>query len=189
MVTDDGPCFSVEPVRLFGRAAPLEVELGAGRGDFVIARAAEFPDHNFLAIELANSIARLLATRAGRRGLKNLRVIRMDARTLVNLMLPVRSVDAYHIYFPDPWPKARHAKHRLFTPGFLAAIARTLSPGGQLYVASDVGDYAGAIFAMAAAAGLRRLEIAVPGAVGSGFAQKFIAAGRAIHAAAFVAGG
>src|SRR5208337_5537567 len=114
-IADQGAVFAVDPAKLFQRGAPLEVECGAGKGDFIIERAASMPERNFLAVELANSVARILAVRVGRSELPNLRVLRADARTLVNLLLPNHSVAAYHIYFPDPWPKERHVKHRLFT--------------------------------------------------------------------------
>jgi tRNA (guanine-N7-)-methyltransferase len=179
--------FEIDPAKLFEREGPLEVELGAGRGEFIVARAVAFPKHNFLAVELSAAVGRLLAVRAGRSGLENVRVVRMDARTLVNLMLPERSVSAYHIYFPDPWPKQRHEKHRLFTPYFVARLGRTLAPGASLYVATDVNDYAEAIFAMFEAGGFRREEIAVPGAEETGFARKFIAEGRPVYSGAFIA--
>src|ERR1700761_3768532 len=116
MVTCDSGYFAIELDVLFVRQAPLEIELGAGRGDFIIERALAMPGRDFLAVESAAAIAQLMAIRAARHGLANLRVVRMDARTLVNLMLPAASIDACHVYFPDPWPKGRHVKHRLFTP-------------------------------------------------------------------------
>ncbi len=177
--------FTIAPRELFDRPAPLEVELGAGRGDFIIARAAANPGRNFLAVELAGTIAQLMAIRAGRAGVTNLRVVRMDARPLVHLMLPEASVTAYHVYFPDPWPKERHVKHRLFTPAFAAGLIRTLAPDGRLFVATDVAAYAEGIFATLLAAGFVRAESAVPGAELTGFAMKFRAQGRAVHAGAF----
>lgn len=187
LVADDGPYFSIDLHSVFGRDAPLELEIGAGRGDFIIDRAAAFPECNFLAVELAASIAQLMAIRTGRRGLTNLRVVRMDARTLVNLMLPDRSLAACHIYFPDPWPKEGQAKHRLFTAGLLQSLRCKLAPGAHLFVATDVRDYAKSIFAMADGAGLCRRAIPVPGANGTGFARKFLAAGRPVYAQAFTA--
>lgn len=187
MVADEGPCFSIDLDSLFRREAPLELEIGAGRGDFIIDRAAAFPERNFLAVELAASIAQLMAIRGARRGLTNLRVVRMDARTLVNLMLPERSLAACHIYFPDPWPKERHAKHRLFTPRLVRVLRRRLIAGAPLFVATDVGAYAQAIFGMAEAAGLRHQSIPVPGAEETGFARKFLAAGRPVYARAYAA--
>jgi tRNA (guanine-N7-)-methyltransferase len=178
--------FSIEPRELFERTAPLEIELGAGRGDFILARAAAMPERNFLAVELAGTIAQLMAVRAGRSGLENLQVVRMDARTLVNLMLPAGSVDAFHIYFPDPWPKERHLKHRLFTPWFVASLKRKLRPDAPLFVATDVAEYAHDIFAMLDQCGFSRTEMAVPGAEETGFARRFRAMGKPIHAGAFI---
>ena len=187
LVACAGPVFTIEPRVLFDRAAPLEIEIGAGRGDFILAHAAATPERNFLAVELAGTIAQLMAVRAGRSGLDNLKVVRMDARTLVNLMLPEASVDAFHIYFPDPWPKERHIKHRLFTHWFAASLKRRLRAHAPLFVATDVAEYAQDIFAMLGECGLARTEIAVPGAEATGFARRFRAAGKPIYAGAFVA--
>ncbi len=178
--------FAIDPEVIFARAAPLEIELGAGRGDFIVARAAEFPERNFIAVELSGVVSRMLAVRCGAAGLANLRVARMDARPLVNLMLAPRSVSAYHIYFPDPWPKERHHKHRLFTPRMAAGLARTLAADGILYVATDVADYAAQIFPMLEAAGFARSETRAPGAQATAFARKFIAIGKPVFSATFL---
>ena len=177
--------FAVNPAVIFASCAPLEIELGAGTGDFIIARAAEFPERNFLAIESSGVVARLLAVRCGRAELRNLRVVRMDGRTLVNLMIGHESVSAYHVYFPDPWPKERHHKRRLFTPYLVANLQRTLAPGGALYVATDVGDYAGEIFAMLDASALLCSAEQVPGRAKTAFGRRFAASGKAIHARAY----
>jgi tRNA (guanine-N7-)-methyltransferase len=177
--------FAIDPEAIFARAAPLEIELGAGRGDFIVARAAEFPERNFIAVELSGVVSRMLAVRCGAAGLSNLRVARMDARPLVNLMLAPRSVSAYHIYFPDPWPKERHHKHRLFTPRLAAGLAKTIAADGVLCVATDVGGYAAEIFPTLEAAGFAQIEAAAPGAAATAFARKFIAIGKPVFAATF----
>jgi tRNA (guanine-N7-)-methyltransferase len=177
--------FAINPAAIFGSSAPLEIELGAGTGDFIVARAAEFPERNFLAIESSGVVSRMLAVRCGRAALRNLRVLRMDGRTLVNLMIGSESVSCYHIYFPDPWPKERHHKRRLFTPYLVANLERTLAPGGALYVATDVGEYAGEIFAMFDATELVCSAEEVPGSVKTAFGRKFAASGKAIHARAY----
>lgn len=177
--------FSIEPNSLFGHEAPLELEIGAGRGDFIIGRAAAMPEHNFLAVELSLPLVQLLAARAARAQLRNLRIVRMDARPLVNLFLPCGSVSAYHVYFPDPWPKARHAKHRLFTPWFVANLRRTMSAGASLYVATDVRDYADSIFSMVSAHGLHPTGEPVAGLDATGFARKFIDEGRMVYVRTF----
>lgn len=186
MVGERAGAFALRPDEIFERRAPLEVELGAGKGEFIIARATAHPERNFLAVELALPVAHVLAARCARAGAGNLRVARMDARTLVNLMLADQSVDAYHIYFPDPWPKDRHAKHRMFTATFARNLARTLKPGGAVHVATDVGAYAERIFHLLESAGLRRAADAAPGEDGTGYARKYGAAGKRVFAATFV---
>ncbi len=186
LVPSIGDYFTVEPSALFGREAPLELEIGAGRGDFIIERASAMPERNFLAIELAAAVAQLMAVRAGRLRLTNLRVLRMDARPLIHLMLEPRSLSACHIYFPDPWPKERQIKHRLFTPMLAQGLTRVLRSDAPLFIATDVRDYANAIFPMIEEAGFRRIEMPVPGATQTGFARKFIAEGREVYARAFV---
>ena len=185
LVADDGPVFAIDPERLFGRRAPLEVELGAGRGDFIIEYAAERPERDFLAVELAASVARVLALRAARRGVDNLRVARMDARTLVNLMLPAGSLSACHVYFPDPWLTLSQQKHRMLSAGFAARLKRALAPGAIVHVATDVEPYAMEMFAMLADAGFRQVEVVAPGARASGFGLKYLAQGKAVFSASF----
>jgi len=185
MVAGGGRYFVVEPDELFPARLPLEIEIGAGRGDFIVARASTLPQRNFLAVERAGAVAHSLSLRAERTGLSNLRVVRMDARPLVNLFLGDNSVSVYHIYFPDPWPKARHAKHRLFTPYFVANLARTLSTGGSLHIATDVQAYATAIFSMLERQGFRRIGIAAPGLAETAFARKFMAERRLVYSGTF----
>ena len=177
--------FSIDPPAMFGRRAPVEIEIGAGKGEFIIERSAGFPERNFIAVQPSSTIPRVLAVRCGRAGLDNLRVVRMDARTLVNLMLPDASVACYHIYYPDPWPKERHIKHRLFTPTLAASLFRTVEPGAITYVATDVREYAGEIFPMMLAAGFIRAVEAAPGAERTGFARKYVAAGKPVYSASF----
>lgn len=182
-----GSVFEVDSAAIFGRRAPLEVEIGAGRGDFIIARSRAHPERDFLAVERPGGVAQMLATRCGRMGRGNLRAAAMDGRTLVNLLLGEHSVAAYHVYFPDPWPKARHAKHRLFTPFFVGSLLRTLERGGLVYVATDVKARASEIFAMFEEAGFRRLVDDAAGAHDSAFGRKYRAQGKAVFAATFVA--
>ncbi len=172
--------FAIDSASLFARAGALEVEIGAGKGEFIVERAAQLPERNYLAVELSGVISRMLAVRCGRAELGNVRVVRMDARTLVNLMLPDASVAAFHIYFPDPWPKERHHKHRMFTERTVASLGRTLAPGGSLYVATDVPEYAAEIEQMLTAGGFIRAGATTPGGASTGFARKFIAVKRPV---------
>jgi len=177
--------FTIEPNSLFRRAAPLEIEIGAGRGDFIIGRAAAMPERNFLAVELSAPLVQFLAVHAARAELQNLRIARADARPLVNLFLPCGCVSAYHIYFPDPWPKTRHAKHRLFTSAFVRNLYRTMNAGASLYVATDVRDYAESIFSMVVSHGFRPVAEVVEGLEATGFARRFSAEGRSVYARTF----
>jgi tRNA (guanine-N7-)-methyltransferase len=185
LIKSDPRFFTIDLPAIFERRAPVEIEIGAGKGEFIIERAAEFPERDFIAVELSGTITHVLAVRCGRAGLGNLRVARMDARTLVNLMLPDASVSAFHIYFPDPWPKERHVKHRLFTPTLAASLYRTVEPGALAYVATDVRTYAGEIFPMLEAAGFIRAVEAAPGAERTGFARKYVAAGKPVFSGSF----
>jgi tRNA (guanine-N7-)-methyltransferase len=172
--------FAIDPAAIFARAGALEVEIGAGKGEFIVERAAQFPERNFLAVELSGVICRMLAVRCGRAELGNVRVVRMDARSLVNLMLPDFSVTAFHIYFPDPWPKERHHKHRMVTERIALGLRRTLATGGRLYVATDVPEYADEIWQVLAGAGFVQTSATTPGATATGFGRKFIAARRTV---------
>jgi len=188
MLSQNVDYFTIEPEAIFGRRAPLEIEIGAGKGDFILEYAAANPERNFLAIELSGTVGQLLAVRCGRAELPNVKVAKMDARTLVNLMLPDSSVAAYHIYYPDPWPKERHIKHRMVSPIFVHNLARTLAHDGAVYAASDVREWAEEIFAMLEGGGFRRIEKEPPGAKRSAFGRKYMAAGKPVYFASFEKG-
>lgn len=185
LIPHDPIVCAIDPSAIFERRAPLEIEIGAGRGDFILDYAQSHPERNFLAVELSGTVSRLLAVKCGRSGLTNVKVARMDARTLVNLMLPDASVAAFHIYFPDPWPKERHAKHRLFTPFFVRNLLRTLHPEGRIYAATDVESWAQEMFSMLEGGGFVRVAETPPGATRSGFARKYIAGGKRVFGASF----
>ncbi len=188
MISQSVDYFTIEPDAIFGRRAPLEIEIGAGRGDFMLEYAAANPQTNFLAIELSGTVGQLLAMRIGRAELPNVRVAKMDARTLINLMLPDASVAALHIYYPDPWPKERHLKHRMVTPFLVRNVARTLTREGHVYAASDVKEWAGEIFAMLEEGGFRRIDKEPPGAKRSAFGRKYMAQGKPVYFASFEKG-
>ncbi|MBI4519035.1 MAG: tRNA (guanosine(46)-N7)-methyltransferase TrmB [Deltaproteobacteria bacterium] len=169
---------------VFGRVAPVEVEIGAGRGAFLFAAAVAAPDRNFFAIENSSSHAVRLRHEAEARGLANVRVLRADATCVVASLIPAESVAAYHVYFPDPWWKRRHHRRRLFTAAFAAALARTLIRGGRLYFATDVAPYFGAVTALLAAQ-LEPDDAPRPLAVVTRFEHKALSHGSGIHSASF----
>ena len=127
--------------RLFGNDHPVELEIGSGKGLFLINAASSATRHNFLGVELARKYARMAAPWLARRQLANAKICRGDARLIVGLPVPEASLRAVHVYFPDPWWKKRHKKRRVFTEELVVQIDRALEPGGELRVASDVEEY------------------------------------------------
>jgi tRNA (guanine-N7-)-methyltransferase len=136
---------------MFGNANAVEVEVGCGKGLFLLTAAAERPGRNFLGIEIARKYAQFVADRAARRGLTNVRVARADARQVIRDWIAESSVAVLHVYFPDPWWKRRHKKRRLFTAEFVHAAARVLHAGGELRIATDVEEYFSVMCALVAA--------------------------------------
>ena len=126
---------------VFVRPAPLEVDLGCGDGSFLAGMAGENPDRNFLGIERRAGRVRSACRKIENRGLTNARVLAAEISYTVSRMLPASSVAAFHLMFPDPWPKRRHASRRLVTEGFLAAIHQALVPGGGFHIATDHVPY------------------------------------------------
>ncbi len=119
----------------------LEIDLGCGKGRFLLARAARHPDVNYLGIDRMLRRIRKVDNRARRLDLDNIRLLRVEAYYAVAYLLPPAVVDVMYIFFPDPWPKARHEGHRLFNPRFLDALHRALAPGGTVHVATDHAPY------------------------------------------------
>jgi tRNA (guanine-N7-)-methyltransferase len=126
----------------FGRAAPVILEIGFGMGETTARIAAAMPEKNFLGLEVhAPGVGALLKLIAERE-LKNVRVIQHDAVEVVQQMIAPDSLAGIHIFFPDPWPKARHHKRRLVQPPFVKLLASRLAPGGYLHCATDWEHYA-----------------------------------------------
>jgi tRNA (guanine-N7-)-methyltransferase len=118
-----------------------EVELGFGKGRYLLRRAAESPERRFLGVEVVSEYYQRVAARARRRALRNLVVLRGEALFLLSAVLPKRFAAAVHVYFPDPWPKSRHQKRRLFDPETVDLVLDLLAPGGRLCFASDYLEY------------------------------------------------
>jgi tRNA (guanine-N7-)-methyltransferase len=139
-VVADGTALDL--ARLFGRHAPTVLEIGFGRGEATARMAAADPTRNLLAVDVhtpgLGNLLRLVEAGA----LTNVRVVEGDALVLLRDMLAPGSLDEVRVFFPDPWPKARHAKRRLVSPAFSALVATRLRPGGRLHVATDSPAYA-----------------------------------------------
>jgi tRNA (guanine-N7-)-methyltransferase len=126
---------------LFPTPGPLEMEIGSGKGRFLLERAAKHPDRHFLGIDYAWRFLREGHERVGKRGLNNVCFYKAEASEVVGAMMSDGSVAIFHIYFPDPWPKRKYRKRRLLTPDFFKLLHRRLEPGGLLELATDNFDY------------------------------------------------
>ena len=126
---------------VFGREGRVEIEVGIGKGRFLLEAAAARPEVLHLGVEWSNEYLRVAETRAAKRGLGNTRFVRADASELVRRAVAEASVFAYYVFYPDPWPKKRHHKRRFLQPSNADALARTLVPGGWLHVATDHDEY------------------------------------------------
>ncbi len=131
----------LDAAELFGRTAPLEVEIGTGKGLFLTAACRTQPEHDFLGIEIAKKYADYAAARLVRLKLDNGKVISGDGLRLFREWFPDNSLAAVHVYFPDPWWKSRHKKRRVLNEVFLRDVERTLVPGGRLHFWTDVEEY------------------------------------------------
>ena len=127
---------TIDPAAVWGRAAPLIVEIGSGQGHAIVHAATSRSDANFLAVEVFRAgLARTMLD-ADRAGLSNLRLVEANAPEVIEHLLPPASVDELWIFFPDPWHKKKHTKRRLVTAEFAALAASVLHPGGVLRLAT-----------------------------------------------------
>ncbi len=157
--TGNDPWFppSLNPRSLFSSPAPIELEVGCGKGLFLASAARNEPDRNYLGIELASGYAQLTAARCAALGLANAQVIAGDAMLMIRSLLEDCCVHAVHVYFPDPWWKARHRKRRVLCEPFFRQAARILVPAGTVHVWTDVEEYF--LEAMQAAAATRLFQL------------------------------
>jgi tRNA (guanine-N7-)-methyltransferase len=179
----------IDFIRIFGRPGPVHIEIGTGKGTFLLNQAKAQPDDNFLGIEWARKYYRYAVDRMGRWGLTNVRIIRTDAAAFLANFIPDNSVNYFHIYFPDPWPKKRHHKRRFISPANLEHLVRCLSRGGELRIATDHADYFHVIKRLISKEDKRLEQIqflatacADPGEwVGTNFERKYLKDQRAIY--------
>lgn len=128
-------------VSIFGNSQPVELEVGFGKGGFLLQCALHHSEINYVGIEIDRALILYVATRLAKRSLTNVRLIHGDARRILPSYFPDACLQAVHVYFPDPWWKRRHRKRRLFQEDFVQQCERILQPNGKLLVASDVPEY------------------------------------------------
>jgi tRNA (guanine-N7-)-methyltransferase len=196
---DDFPKIALDPEMLgdkvnfdliFGRSGPVHVEIGCGKGSFLLSQAANSPHINFLGIEWARKYYRYCIDRFGRRGIDNVRMIRADAADFVSRFIPDSSIACFHVYFPDPWPKTRHHKRRLLSDGNIPHLYRCLSSDGTIRFVTDDSKYFEATVSLIEKLDLyweKRDFISLPDTpngelVGTNYERKYRKEGRSVFA-------
>lgn len=177
-----------------GGSRPVELEIGSGKGTFLLAISEVKPGTNYIGFEWAKEYANYAADRLRRHHRMNCRIVGGEATWWIRCHVPDNSIQAVHIYFPDPWPKTRHHKRRIIQLPFLKDLHRILVPGGKLRLVTDHADYFAHMQEMLAAqTDLRVVAFESPVAaqmseagmiVGTNFEKKYIAEGRSFHATA-----
>lgn len=178
---------------LFGNDNPVEIEVGFGKGLFLATKAVANPDVNFFGIEIERKCQLYAATRLAKRNPTNVRLACADARTLLKDRVAPASVSVVHVYFPDPWWKARHRKRRVFTPEFAHTVGTILKAGGRLSIATDVEAYHGVMTQIVRDLGRAFRELPPPAPTEpahdmdylTNFERKFRKEGRPIYRAPF----
>ena len=140
LLEDDLPV-PLDKTAIFGREAPLEIEVGSGKGLFLLTASQDRPDHNFLGFEILRKYARYAAAKLADAERDNAVSVQGDGVRVFREVLPDSCAAAVHVYFPDPWWKMRHRKRRVMNEGFVDCIRRVLQPGGELHFWSDVEEY------------------------------------------------
>ncbi len=186
------PPASFDWAALFGADRPVEMEIGFGKGLFLLNASGARPEVHFVGVEIVRKYQLFTATRLAKRGRSNVRVACGDGRLFLRDRTPAGSLQALHVYFPDPWWKKRHEKRRLFTAEFAAEVPRVLRPGGRLHFVTDVQDYFRMVTGLIAAHdALRPLPPPEPGAPGhdldylTNFERKFRKQGKPIYRACY----
>jgi tRNA (guanine-N7-)-methyltransferase len=169
--------------RLLPGGGEWEVEIGFGKGRFLLGRAAAEPGRRYLGIEVAGEYFRLAARRLRRRGLDNVALVHGEALFVLDAILPRAFASVVHAYFPDPWPKSRHQRRRLFSPASVDLVLGLLAPGGTLCFATDFLDYGEEVASLLAAhpaLAVERRDTPWPEGPRTNYEAKYAAEGRPI---------
>jgi tRNA (guanine-N7-)-methyltransferase len=196
---DDFPKIALDPEMLgekvnfdliFGRSGPVHIEIGSGKGSFLLSQSLHNPHVNFLGIEWARKYCQYCVDRFGRRGIENVRMIRADAADFVSRFIPDSSVACFHVYFPDPWPKTRHHKRRFLSNCNIPHLYRCLNLDGTIRFVTDDAQYYQATTVLVQELGFyweARDFIPLPGTpegelVGTNYERKYRKEGRSVYA-------
>jgi len=178
---------------MFGNSHPVEMEIGMGKGTFLLEQAKTRPETNFFGIEYARWFWRYASDRLRRANCDNARTVRAEASYFLHEFVTDASLSVLHIYFPDPWPKKRHHKRRLIQAPFVNQhVIRTLIPGGRLQVVTDHQDYFEQIDQVIRGSTLQIVDYNRPGSavegefVGTNFERKYRREGRPFYAIAAI---
>ena len=179
---------------LFGNPNPVEIELGCGKGRFIIRSARENPDVNYFGIEKSIRFFRILKKRAVKSGVQNIGLLQGEAGYFIWKFIPENSVQAFRIYFPDPWPKKRHHKRRLVNTQFIESIKSSLTANGCIFFATDFADYFNHIVdTVRACKGIEEVSRNVihhseadPEDASTNYERKYILQGRPIYKATYM---
>jgi tRNA (guanine-N7-)-methyltransferase len=178
--------------QVYGNSNPVEMEIGIGKGTFLVEQAKARPDVNFFGIEYARWFWRYSSDRLRRSGCTNTRTVRAEANFFLTEFVPDLSLSVLHIYFPDPWPKKRHHKRRLIQAPFMQQILRVLVRSGRLQVVTDHKDYHEQIEQVIEESKMTIKDYTRPGSAGAGefvgtnFERKYAREGRPFYAIAAV---
>lgn len=176
---------------VFGRVAPLALEIGCGTGHFILEMARRNPGTDYLAIDIFNRGCHKSCRKIDAEGLGNVRVLRAEARHLLLQHMPAEKLSAIYINCPDPWPKKRHRRRRLVNREFLRLALYALRPGGRIYFSSDYADYAADVAALLDTesgfdnAQNTLISTQLPGYPSSKYMQRFLDQGQPIHFVSF----
>ena len=154
--------------QMFGNDHPIELEIGIGKGTFLVEQAKARSETNFFGIEYARWFWRYASDRLRRNGCLNARTVRAEANFFLTEFVPDTTLSVIHIYFPDPWPKKRHHKRRLIQSPFVQQAIRTLIPGGGVRLVTDHEDYFQQMQLVLAASGMQIVDYNRPGSAGEG---------------------
>jgi len=180
------------PQFFFSKALSIEIEIGSGKGSFLVESALQNPDRYYLGIESAHVYARVAEARARRRNASNVRILDWSAELLLPFF-KAQSVDRFHVYFPDPWPKKRHQKRRLWNHEILIHMDRVLNPDGKIYFATDHISYFAHVLELIEQAGSpfdcehqERYRFFQDAKLATSYEKKFQSEGRPMQYASFV---